>query len=144
MTATQRYELIRPILHKEKTVQQVHQETGVPTRTLYRYLLRLREGNGEMESLADKSRAAHRHPKWFTEEEKARVVAYKLSNPPISARQISRDLAERGILEINPHSVADLLKERGLTGEFFLTHRLPWERMAQRFFPRVVVLQPAQ
>ena len=144
MNATQRYELIRPILLKEKTVQQVHQETDISIRTLRRYLRRFRRGRGPIESLADKSRAAHWHPKWFTEAQKAQVVAYKLENPPISARQISRDLAEKGIREINPHSVADLLKARGLTGEFFLTHRLRWGRMAQRFFRRVVVLQPAQ
>jgi len=119
MTATQRYELIRPIVQQEKTVHEVSIESGVPASTLYRYLTRLREGSGQIESLTDKSRAPHSNPKWFTEEEKARVVAYKLETPPISARQISRDLAEKGILEINHHSVADLLKERGLTEKFF-------------------------
>jgi hypothetical protein len=98
----------------------------------------LREGDGEIESLADKSSAPHSNPKWFTEEEKARVVQYKLENPPISARQISRDLAEKGILEINHHSVADLLKERGLAGEFFLTHHPTRRWTAQRFFQRAV------
>ncbi len=138
MTATQRYELIRPIVHQEKTVDQVSIESGVPASTLYRYLKRLREGSGEIESLADKSSAPDSNPKWFTEEQKALVIQYKLENPPISARQISRDLAEKGILEINHHSVADLLKERGLTGEFFLTHRRPPRRTAQRFFQRAV------
>lgn len=131
MTATQRYELIRPIVHQEKTVQQVHIETGVPVSTLYRYIKRFREGGEQIENLADESRAPHSHPKWFTEEQKALVVAYKLENPPISARQISRDLAEKGILEINHHSVADLLKERGLTPEFFSTH-LPHSTMRRR------------
>ena len=144
MTATQRYELIRPIVKQEKTVHQVHIETGVPTSTLYWYLKRLREGEGRIESLSDKSHAPHWHPKWFTEEQKARVVQYKLENPPISARQISRDLAEKGILEINPHSVADLLKARGLTGEFFLTHRRNPRRRAQRSFQRAVALNPTQ
>ena len=31
MTATRRYELIRPIIHKEKTIQQVHEETRKST-----------------------------------------------------------------------------------------------------------------
>ncbi len=75
MTATQRYELIRPILLNEKTVEQVHSESVKSTRTLRRYLLRFREGNGEIESLADKSSAAHSHPKWFTSEQKALAVA---------------------------------------------------------------------
>ncbi len=88
MTATQRYELIRPIIHKEKTIQQVHEENDISIRTLRRYLKRFREGEEQIESLADKSSAAHSHPKWFTEEQKALVVAYKLENPPISARQI--------------------------------------------------------
>ena len=144
MTATQRYELIHPIVQQEKTVHQVCTETGVPASTLYRYLKRLQEGNGQIESLADKSRAPHSHPKWFTEEQKALVIEYKLENPPISARQISRDLAEKGILEINPHSVADLLKERGLTGEFFLTHRPDPIRIPQRLLPRAVSLNPTQ
>ena len=90
MTATQRYELIRPIIHKEKTVQQVHEENDISIRTLRRYLKRFREGDEKIESLADKSHAAHSHPKWFTCEQKALVVAYKLENPPISAQQISQ------------------------------------------------------
>ena len=44
MTATQRYELIRPIIHKEKTIQQVHEENDISIRTLRRYLKRFREG----------------------------------------------------------------------------------------------------
>ena len=36
MTATQRYELIRPIVHQEKTVDQVSIESGVPASTLGR------------------------------------------------------------------------------------------------------------
>ena len=88
MTATERYELIRPIIHKTKTIQQVHEENDISIRTLGRYLLRFREGNGQIESLADRSSAAHSHPKWFTSEQKALVVQYKLQNPPISARQI--------------------------------------------------------
>ena len=34
MTATQRYELIHPIVQQEKTVHQVCIETGVPASTL--------------------------------------------------------------------------------------------------------------
>lgn len=123
MTATQRYELIRPIIQKEKTIQQVHKENDISIRTLWRYLKRFLKGDEQIESLADKSHAAFSHPKWFTCEQKELVVAYKLANPPISAQQISKDLAEKGILKINAHSVADILKARGLTKEFFLTHR---------------------
>ena len=144
MTATQRYEVIRPIVQQEKSVHQVSIETGVPASSLYRYLKRLRSGNGQIENLADKSSAAHCHPKWFTEEEKAQVIEYKLENPPISARQISRDLAEKGILKINPHSVSDLLKARGLTGEFFLTHRRTAVRKAQGSLQRGVAFQPVR
>ena len=42
MDATQRYELIRPILHKEKTIGQVHSESGISIRTLGRYLKQFR------------------------------------------------------------------------------------------------------
>lgn len=66
MDATQRYELIRPILQQEKTVKEVHQQTQVPPVTLYRYLRRFREGNGHIENLADKSHAIHSHPNWLT------------------------------------------------------------------------------
>lgn len=50
MTPIQRYELIRPILQGEKSVKKVHVETNVPLRTLYRYLLRFRQGAGDLES----------------------------------------------------------------------------------------------
>lgn len=42
MDAIQRYELIRPILHGEKTVKDIHQETPVPISTLKRYLKSLK------------------------------------------------------------------------------------------------------
>lgn len=54
MRATDKYELIRPILREEKSVKQVHKETGVPISTIYRYLKLFREGDGRIESLADK------------------------------------------------------------------------------------------
>ena len=142
MTATERYELIRPIIHKEKTVQQVHKENDISIRTLWRYLKRFREGDEKIESLADKSHAAHSHPKWFTCEQKALVIQYKLENPPISAQQISKDLAEKGILKINPHSVADLLKARGLTKEFFLTHRQNPMMIRKLSFQRAIAWNP--
>ena len=66
MTPIQRYELIHPILQGEKTVQQVHQETQVPIPSLYRYLKRFREGNGQLESLADKSHAPHLRHMWIS------------------------------------------------------------------------------
>ena len=43
MNATQRYELIRPIVRNEKTVKQVHLETGIPISTLYRYVKLFRD-----------------------------------------------------------------------------------------------------
>lgn len=122
MEAIQRYELIRPILQGEKSVKQVHQETKVPLSTLYRYLKRFREGNGTIETLADKSRGAHSHPHWFTSEQKELLVQYKLANPEKSARQISRDLEEKKILKISYHSVTNILKQRGLTEKFFLSN----------------------
>ena len=94
MTDTDRYELIRPILHEGKTVSQVHQQTGVPRRTLYRYLSSFRCGG--IDGLKDKPRSPHSHPHWFTEDEKAQVVQYKLSHPEMSARQIAKHLSESG------------------------------------------------
>lgn len=119
MDPTQHYELIMPILCSEKTVQDVHQETNVSIRTLYRYLKCFREGNGKLSSLADKSHACHSHPNWFTEKDKDKVVLYKLQHPHKSARQIAKDLTEEEILQINYHSTADILKERHLTELFF-------------------------
>lgn len=127
MKATERYELIRPILQKEKTVKEVYSETEVPISTLYRYLTRflicssasLRKGNERIESLALKSRAPHSNPHWFTEEQKDRVILYKFQNPEKSARQIAKDLASDGILQISYHTVSDILKQRQLTNNFF-------------------------
>ena len=119
MKATERYELIHPILQGEKRVKEIHQETSVPLSTLYYYLKRFRDGGGQLESLADKPSAAHFHPNWFTEEDKDKVVWYKLQHPEKSARQIARDLAAEEILPINYHSVADILKQRRLTENFF-------------------------
>jgi len=39
--AIQRYELLRPILNKEKTPQQVSKELNVPLSTIYYYLIKL-------------------------------------------------------------------------------------------------------
>jgi len=91
MRPTEKYELIRPILREEKSVKQVHKETGVPISTLYRYLKRFREGHGKIESLADKSNAPHSNPNWFTEEERSLIVQYKIAYPERSARQIAKD-----------------------------------------------------
>jgi len=38
VNAIQRYELIRPILKKEKTPDQISKETDVPLSTIYYYL----------------------------------------------------------------------------------------------------------
>jgi transposase len=119
VNATQEYELIRPILKQERTPKQVSEETGVPLSTIYYYLKRLREGGGNMESLADKSHAIHSHPKRLTQEDKGKVIQYKVCHPHLSSRQIAEALAKGNILQTNYHSVADILKERGLTTPFF-------------------------
>ena len=91
MTSIQRYELLRPILQGEKTVTEVHQETEVPIRALYRYLKRFREGSGRLETLADKSRTPHTRPKSFTDAQKHLVVRYKRNHPDKSIRQIATE-----------------------------------------------------
>ena len=121
MDPTQRYEIIRPILVHDKSVKQVSQETGISRRTIQRYLKRYRDSGGKLESLADKSHAPHSHPHWFTEEDKDEVVWYKQEHPHTSARQIARELTEDGVLKINYHSVADILKTHRLSTPFFLT-----------------------
>ena len=118
MNAIERYELIRPILKGEKTPKQVSEEKNAPLSTIYYYLKRLREGGGNMESLAEKPHAIHSHPRWFTQEDKNEVVQYKLQHPHLSSRQIAKALAKEDILQINYHSVADILKERSLTAPF--------------------------
>ena len=119
MTATQRYELIRPILEQEKTVEQVHRETSVPVPTIYRYIKRYREGNQQVESLADHSRAPRSNPHWCTEEEKDQVVAYQLAYPEKSVRQIATDLAEAGTVDITYRTVANILSQRRIPADFF-------------------------
>ena len=57
MNATQKYELIRPILMREKTPKQVNEEANIPLSSIYRYLKRFREGGGDIKSLEDKSHA---------------------------------------------------------------------------------------
>ena len=51
MNATQKYELIRPILKHEKNPKQVSAETGFSLSTIYRYLKRLRASDGDIESV---------------------------------------------------------------------------------------------
>ena len=128
MNAIQKYELIRLILKHEKTPKQVSKEKNVPLITIYRYLKRFRKSsvlplvcgttNGNMESLTDKSHAVHSHSKWFTQEDKDKVVQYKLQHPHLSSRQIANALTDEGILPINYHSVADILDNRGLSTPF--------------------------
>ena len=74
MNATQKYELIRPILMHKKTPKQVNEETNVPLSSIYRYLKQLQEGGGKIESLADRSHATLSHPKRFTQEDRSKVV----------------------------------------------------------------------
>lgn len=119
MTPIQRYELIRPILAGEKTVAQIHQETSIPISTLYRYLARFRDSEGQVESLKDKSHASLSHPKWLTETDKDTVVAHKLARPEKSASQIARELSEMGTLSISARSIANVLKARGVTSPPF-------------------------
>ena len=122
VSTIQRYELIRPILKGEKTPKQASEETGVPLSTIYYYLKRFREGGEEMESLADKSHANQSHPRWLTQEDKEKIVQYKLQHPHLSSRKIAEALAEKSILKINYHSVADILKELDLAAPFFPTN----------------------
>ncbi len=122
VNATQKYELIRRILKGEKAPKQVSEETNIPISTIYRYLKRYRGGGGDIESLADKPHVNQSHPKWFTRKDKDKVVQYKLQHPHLSARQVAKALAKEEILQTNYHSVADILKERGLTTPFFPTN----------------------
>ena len=119
MNATQKYELIRPILKGEKKLKQVSEEKGIPLSRIYRYLKRLRDGGGDIKSLEDKSHAIKSHPKRLTREDKDKVVQYKLQHPNLSSRQIAAALAQEGILQIHYRTVAGILKERGLTAPFF-------------------------
>lgn len=122
MNAKQKYEFIRPILMHERSPKQVSEEANTPLSSIYRYLRRFREGGGKIESLADRSHAILSHPKRFTQEDRSKVVQYKLQHPQLSSRRIAKALAEKNILRINYHSVADILKERGLASPFFPTN----------------------
>lgn len=124
MNILQRYEIIRPILKGEKTPKQVSEETNVPLSTIYYYLKRFQEGGGNIESLADKSHANRSHPNWLTQEDKDKVVLYRLQHSHLSSRQVAKALTKEGILQINYHSVADILKERGLATPFFSTNHM--------------------
>jgi len=120
VNATQKYELIRPILKGEKTPKQTSEETGIPLSTIYYYLKKFSEGGGNIDSLADKSHANQSHPRWLTPEDKDKLIQYKLQHPHLSSRKIAEALAQEGILQINYHSVADILRERSLATPFFL------------------------
>ena len=74
MKATQKYELIRPILMGEKTPKKASEEKGVPLSTIYYYLKRFQEGGENIESLSDKPHTNHSHPNWLTREDKDKVV----------------------------------------------------------------------
>ncbi len=119
MNSTQKYELIRAILKGEKTPKQVSLETDIPLSTIYYYLKRFREDGGNIDSLADRSRAIHSHPMRLTQEDRDKVVQYKLHHPHLSSRQLAKALAQEGILQIHDRTVSNILKERGLTAPFF-------------------------
>jgi len=118
MNTTKRYELIRPILKHEKTPEQVSKETNVPLSTIYYYLKRFQEDGENIAGLADKSHASHSHPKWLTQKDKDKVIQYKLQHPHLSSRQIAESLAQENILQIHDRTVANILRECGLTTPF--------------------------
>ena len=123
MNATQKYELIRPILKHEKKAKQISEETNVPLSTVYYYLKRFGEGSGKIESLTAKSHSNQSHPRWLSPEDKDKVIQYKLQHPHLSSRQMAKALAQEDILEIHDRTVSNILKERGLTAPFFSTSR---------------------
>lgn len=124
MNATQKYELIRPILKGEKTPKQANKETGIPLSTIYYYLKRFRESGGNIESLSDKSHANQSHPRWLTQEDKDKIVQYKLQHTHLSSRKIAKELTREGILKVHDRTVANILKDRGLTTPFLSTSHL--------------------
>jgi transposase len=124
VNATQKYELIRPILNGEKTPKQASEEAGIPLSTIYYCLKRFHEGGGNMESLTAKSHANQSHPRWLTKEDKDKVIQCKLQYPHLSSRQIAESLTQEGILQISYRTVASILKQRGLTAPFFSTDHL--------------------
>ncbi len=121
VNALQRYEIIRPILKGEKTPKQVSEETSVPLSTIYYYLKLFRESGGDIKGLEDKSHAIHSHPKRLKPEDKDKVVQYKIQHPHLSSRQIAEALTQGDILQIHDRTVANILRERGLTTPFFST-----------------------
>ncbi len=122
MNPIQRYELIRPILKGEKIPKQVSEEKDVPLSNIYRYLKKFQEGDGKMESLADKSHAGKSHPKWLSQKDKEKVIQHKLQHPHLSSRQIAKAMAQEDILQIHYRTVAGVLRERGLTAPFLSTN----------------------
>ena len=110
MNIIKRYEMIRSILKREKSPDQVSKETNAPLSTIYYYLKKFRKGSENTEDLTDKSHASHSHPKWLTQENKDKVVQYKLQHPHLSSRQIAKGLTKEGILQISYHSVAEILR----------------------------------
>ena len=122
MNATQKYELIRPILKGEKTPKKTSEETGIPLSTIYYYLKRFREGGENIESLTDRSHTNKSHPRWLTQADKEKVIQHKLQNPHLSSRQMAKALAQEGILKINARTVSNIFKEHGLIAPFFSTN----------------------
>ncbi len=123
MDATKRYELIRPTLRQEKTIQQVHTQSGISISTLRRYLSRFRESGGKVESLADKPSVSHSHPRWLTLEQKNIVVDHKQKHPDQSARQIAKELTDNEVLSISYRSVLNILSQHRTSTPFCRINR---------------------
>lgn len=135
MTAKQRYEIIRPIICKEKTVKEVHNETDVPIPTLYRWLRRFNEGSREVSSLADKSSKPHHHPQWLTPQQRNQVVGYKLHHPQTTSRQIAKELSDNGLLEVSSKTVSNILNEHNLQYNPGLRSFFPSRRRVKPLYP---------
>ena len=119
MNATQKYELIRSVLKGKQTPKQASEETGIPLSNIYRYLKRLREGGGDIKSLADKSMLFTLILKGL--HQKTKIEQYKLQHPHLSSRHIAKALAQEGILQIHYRTVGNILREHDLTAPFLST-----------------------
>jgi len=115
---TKKYEIIRSILKHEKSPGEISKETKTPLSTIYHFLKRFRKGGENIEALADKPHANYSHPKWHSQEDKEKVVQYKLQHPHLSSRQLAKKLTEENILSISYHSISAILKERSLSSPF--------------------------
>lgn len=118
MNITKKYEIIRSILKHEKSPGEISKETKTPLSTIYHFLKRFRKGGENIEALADKPHANYSHPKWLSQEDKDKVVQYKLQHPHLSSHQIAESMSKEGILQISYNSVSDILKKSGFSAPF--------------------------